>query len=67
MENALMGDGLGRRRRRRKSKGLGKARRGARKGCSAAGIKANGRLRKGYRWAKGRASCAVPARRRRRK
>jgi hypothetical protein len=63
MENALMGDGLGRRRRRRRKSSGSKAR----KGCSAAGVKANGRLRKGYRWAKGRTSCAVPARRRRRK
>lgn len=71
----LSGDGLGKRRRRRKrrlgSSGVtlvGRRRRGGkRSGCSAAGIKANGRLRKGYRWAKGRASCAVPARKHRRK
>lgn len=63
----LVGDGLGRRR-RRKSRGLGRRkRRGGGAGCSAAGIKANGRLRKGYRWAKGRAHCAIPARRRRKR
>lgn len=32
-----------------------------RKVCHAAGLKRNGRLRKGYRWAKGRKSCAIPA------
>jgi hypothetical protein len=30
--------------------------------CSPHGVKKNGRLRKGYRWAKGRKGCAIPAR-----
>jgi hypothetical protein len=30
-------------------------------GCSPSGKKKNGRLKKGYRWAKGRKSCALPA------
>jgi hypothetical protein len=61
-----LGDGLGRRRRRhaRKHSALGRrARRGS--GCSAAGVKANGRLKKGFRWAKGRKGCAVRARKHR--
>lgn len=70
-----VGDGLGRRRRRRR-KGLGRygvtlvgrKRRGRKggAGCSPSGKKANGRLKKGFRWAKGRKGCAIPARRRRR-
>lgn len=35
--------------------------------CHAAGLKANGRLRKGFRWAKGRKHCAIPAKGSRRK
>lgn len=31
-------------------------------GCSPSGKKANGRLKKGYRWAKGRKGCAIKAR-----
>lgn len=31
------------------------------KGCSSAGVKRNGRLKKGYRWAKGRKGCAIKA------
>jgi len=43
-----------------------------RKGCSRVGVKKNGRLKKGFRWAKGRKGCAIKAkhktaRRRRRK
>ena len=29
--------------------------------CITAGVKANGRLKKGYRWAKGRKHCAIKA------
>jgi len=36
-------------------------------GCSSQGVKANGRLRKGYRWAKGRKGCAIPARKRKKR
>jgi hypothetical protein len=70
METPTLGDGLGKRRRRRKHMGalptlVGRRRRkglgGRATGCSAAGVKANGRLRKGYRWAKGRKSCAIRA------
>lgn len=31
------------------------------KGCSSAGVKRNGTLKKGYRWAKGRKGCAIKA------
>lgn len=73
MNTASLGDGLGKRRRRRRTMGQlptlvgrrkrrGLAGRGA-SGCSAAGVKANGRLKKGYRWAKGRKSCAIRAKR----
>jgi hypothetical protein len=74
MNTASLGDGLGKRRRRRKHMGalptlVGRRRRKSRglagraSGCSAAGVKANGRLKKGYRWAKGRKSCAIRAKR----
>jgi hypothetical protein len=74
MNTASSGDGLGKRRRRRRTMGalptlVGRRRKrrglGARSasGCSAAGVKANGRLKKGYRWAKGRKSCAIRAKR----
>lgn len=33
----------------------------ARKGCSRAGLRKNGRLKKGYRFAKGRKGCTVKA------
>lgn len=38
-----------------------------RSSCSRAGVKGNGRLKKGYRWAKGRKACAIPAKKRRTK
>lgn len=30
-------------------------------GCHPMGLKRNGRLKKGFRWAKGRKGCAIPA------
>jgi hypothetical protein len=30
-------------------------------GCHPSGKKHNGRLKKGFRWAKGRKGCAIPA------
>ena len=30
-------------------------------GCHPAGLKAHGKLKKGYRWAKGRKGCAIKA------
>jgi hypothetical protein len=30
--------------------------------CARAGLKSNGRLKRGYRWAKGRKKCPIPAR-----
>lgn len=29
--------------------------------CSSSGVKQNGRLKKGFRWRKGRKGCAIPA------
>ena len=40
---------------------MAKKRRSSSGGCSAAGKKRNGRLKKGYRWAKGRKGCAIKA------
>jgi len=40
---------------------MAKKRRKRKNGCSAVGKKKNGRLKKGYRWAKGRKGCAIPA------
>ena len=48
-----------RKRTRRARKGLSGA---SLAGCSPNGIKANGRLRKKFRWAKNRKRCAIPAR-----
>lgn len=39
-----------------------KGRKSRRSGCSPSGVKKNGRLKRGYRWAKGRKSCAIKAR-----
>ena len=36
-------------------------RKGGGASCSTAGKKRNGRLKKGYRWAKGRKGCAIKA------
>ena len=33
----------------------------SKKGCSHVGVKANGRLKKGYRFAKGRKGCTIKA------
>lgn len=33
----------------------------AKKGCSKAGLKSNGRLKKGWRYAKGRKGCTIKA------
>jgi len=44
-------------RRHRRHRGLSGA---AAAGCHPAGIKANGRLRKGFRWRHGRKGCAIP-------
>lgn len=42
---------------------MAKRRRGKRgSSCSPSGKKRNGRLKKGYRWAKGRKGCAIKAR-----
>lgn len=53
-----IGDNLGGSRRRRKGR-KGRARRT----CRPDGVKANGTLRQGFRWAKGRKHCAIPAKR----
>jgi hypothetical protein len=41
---------------------MARRRRHKKSGCSHAGLKKNGRLKKGYRFAKGRKGCTVPAR-----
>jgi hypothetical protein len=40
---------------------MAKKRRKKKSGCSPSGLKRNGRLKKGYRWAKGRKGCAIKA------